>query len=149
MSAYSDMWQVIKMRVCQNSNVPEAVTYGTNNYVGSRVKLRILQIFTLECILDQYRKKNGSPFAPLEEERALYHMIFEKTKWPLQTIRDLHLNDALFIINDQLKISNLPQEAQTFISKLNLGSVAYSVDDFPKEDWAPKENAIFLQVHEH
>lgn len=145
MSAYSDLWQVIKMRVCQNSSLPESVTYGTNNYVGSRVKMRVLQIFALECALDEYRKQNGTPFAPLEGEKALCHMIFEKTNWPLQTIKDLHLNDALFIVNDRLKISSLPVEAQEFIEKLNLGLIAYSVDDFPTEDWDPKENAIFLQ----
>nr|WP_244618534.1 hypothetical protein [Serratia fonticola] len=124
--------------------MPESVTWGTNNYVGSRVKLRVLQIFTLEYFLSEYRLKHGSPFNPLEGKKALHHLIFEKTKWPLHTIRELSLNDSLFIISDELRISNLPDKAREFIDSLNLPLHVYSVDDFPEADWDPKENSVFL-----
>lgn len=147
MSSYSDLWQMIKLRICQNSSIPETSTYGSNNHVGTRVKLRTLQIFILEYTLHRYRQTHATKFNPMEGEKALHHLIFDKTKWLPNVIRALDLNDALFVINDEMKLSNLPDDAKAFIDKLNLSEYAYSIDDFPAADWAPKENSVFLQYH--
>lgn len=145
MSEYSYMWQLIKIRVCQNSKIPLNETYTAKSHAGEMVKLRVLQIFTLECILNEYRRENATPFAPLTGEAALQHMIFIKTKWPLTTIRKLSLQDALFIINDQLHISKLPKEAQIFIENQGIQTNGYHIATFPNEDWNPKENSVFFQ----
>jgi hypothetical protein len=147
MNSYSDLWQMIKLRICQNSSIPESATYGSNNYVGTRVKLRTLQIFTLECVLHQYRQMHATSFNPMEGEKALHHLIFDKTKWLPNVIRALDFNDALFVIKDEMKLSKLPDDAKAFIDKLNLSEYAHPIDDFPATDWDPKENAVFLRCH--
>ncbi|WP_213706081.1 ECs1072 family phage-associated protein [Enterobacter asburiae] len=145
MSNYSDLWQVIKMRVCRNNKFAESSLANSNSFDAVRVKLRILQIFALECALQQYRLKHGTPFNPLEGKKALHHMIFEKTKWQLETIRTLSLNDSLFIINDELRLLELPPKASDFIQRLEIGLHVHPLDDFSQEDWEPKENSTFLQ----
>lgn len=147
MSSYSDLWQMIKLRICQNSAIQESATDGSNNYVGTRVKLRTLQIFTLECILHQYRQTHATKFNPMEGKKSLHHLIFDKTNWLPNVIRALDFNDALFIINEEMKLSNLPDDARDFIDKLNLSERTYSIDDFPAADWDPKENSVFLRYH--
>lgn len=145
MSNYSDLWRVIKMRVCRNNKLSESSLANSNSFDTVRVKLRILQIFALECALQQYRLKYGTPFNPLEGKKALHHMIFEKTKWQLDVIRQLSLNDSLFIINDELSLFKFPPKARDFIHSLEIGLHVHPLDDFSEEDWEPKENSVFLQ----
>ncbi len=148
MNEYKYIWQIIKIRVCQNNRIPLTVTYEKNSHAGRLVKLRVLQIFTLECILHEYRKEKAPWLTHLEGEKALHQMIWEKTKWPLTTIRKLSLQDALFIINDKLSILKLPKDAQKFIEKQNIGENApyiANIANFSVHDWDPKENSIFFQ----
>ncbi|HBR3485072.1 TPA: hypothetical protein L9S60_005084, partial [Klebsiella pneumoniae] len=105
MSKYSDLLQVIKSRVCQNNNFPQTLLADSHSYRTRQVWYRIGQIFTLECILDEYRKHFSSDYYYLDNDKALHHLIFEMTKWKPEEIRRLSLNDCLFIIASQLKPS--------------------------------------------
>ncbi|MDC8810065.1 glutamate--tRNA ligase family protein, partial [Klebsiella pneumoniae] len=49
-------------------------------------------IFTLECILDEYRKHFSSDYYYLDNDKALHHLIFEMTKWKPE-------DDGLFAYN--------------------------------------------------
>ncbi|EOF5167196.1 hypothetical protein ACK1DB_004349 [Salmonella enterica] len=121
---------------------------GTNNYRANQVWYRIGQIFTLECVLFEYRKCHSSDYYLLDSEKALHHLIFQITKWKLDDIRRLSLNDSLFIISDRLKPDYMPEEAAEFLRSLKLPVSHYPVDDFSESDWDPKENSVFLQNHQ-
>lgn len=133
------------MRVCRNNKFAESSLASSNSFDAVRVKLRVLQIFALECALHKYRLKHGTPFNPLDGKKALHHMIFEKTKWQLDYIRQLSLNDSLFIINDELRLFEFPSKASDFIQGLEIGLHVHPLDDFSEEDWEPKENSFILQ----
>ncbi|MFW7903650.1 ECs1072 family phage-associated protein [Klebsiella pneumoniae] len=106
------------------------------------------QIFTLECILDEYRKHFSSDYYYLDNDKALHHLIFEMTKWKPEEIRRLSLNDCLFIIASQLKPSYMLEDAAAVLASLNLPTGHYPVEDFPQEDWDPRENSAFLQSYQ-
>ncbi|AUM41171.1 hypothetical protein LRC90_004316 [Salmonella enterica] len=148
MSNYSDLLQMIKTKVCQNNGVTSSSLAGTNNYRANQVWYRIGQIFTLECVLSEYRKCHSSDYHLLDSEKALHHLIFQITKWKLDDIRRLSLNDSLFIISDRLKPDYMPEEAAEFLRSLKLPVSHYPVDDFSESDWDPKENSVFLQNHQ-
>ncbi|PAV94013.1 hypothetical protein CJD50_22825 [Hafnia paralvei] len=148
MSNYSDLLQIIKMRVCQNNNFPTSSLSFWDNYRANQIWHRIGQIFTLECVLAEYRKKSSAQYLSLENEKALHHMIFHITKWKLDDIRALSLNDCLFIISDNLKPECMAPEAAEFLASLKLPSKSYPIDDFPPEDWDPKENSVFHQNYQ-
>lgn len=144
MSNYSDLFQIIKIRVCQNNDFLTSSLAGTNNYRANQVWYRIGQIFTLECVLAEYRRCCSSDYYLLDNEKALHHLIFQITKWKLEDIRGLSLNDSLFIISDRLKPDYMPAEAAQFLRSLKLPVNHYSVDDFSEADWDPRENSVFL-----
>ena len=148
MSKYSDLLQVIKSRVCQNNNFPQTLLADSHSYRARQVWYRIGQIFTLECILDEYRKHFSSNYYYLDNDKALHHLIFEMTKWKPEEIRRLSLNDCLFIIASQLKPSYMSEDAAAVLASLNLPTGHYPVEDFPQEDWDPRENSAFLQSYQ-
>lgn len=145
MSNYSDLLQVIKTRVCQNNSVPTSSLAGLNDYRSNQVWFRIGQIFTLECVLYEYRKCYSSDYYLLDNKKALHHLIFQITKWRLDDIRALSLNDSLFIISDRLKPDYMSEEAAGYLRSLKLPVNHYPVDDFSEADWDPKEHSVFLQ----
>ncbi|AFJ47161.1 hypothetical protein [Shimwellia blattae] len=147
MSNYSDLYQMIKLRVCQNNDIPVSSLMDRHSYRINQVWYRIGQIFTLECVLDEYRKLHASEYYPLENEAALHHMIFHMTKWKLEYIRELTLNDSLFIISERLKSEHMPAEAVAFLEKVNCTAHHYPIDEFPAKDWAPRENSVYLRPH--
>lgn len=147
MSNYSDLLQIIKLKVCQNNNIPASSLAGTNNYRANQVWYRIGQIFTLECVLSEYRKCHSSDYYLLDNEKALHHLIFQITKWKLEDIRKLPLNDSLFIVSDRLKYDYMPAEAAEYLRSLKIPVNHYPVDEFSAADWDPKENSVFLQSH--
>lgn len=81
----------------------------------------------------------------MEGKVALHHLIFMKTKWLLSDIRKLTLDDALLVVQDELKPEIINAEAQDVLSALKLPSVAFLFEDAMEEDWDPKENAVYLQ----
>ncbi|HFW3352455.1 TPA: hypothetical protein ACIVDT_001743 [Salmonella enterica subsp. enterica serovar Eastbourne] len=84
----------------------------------------------------------------LDNEKALHHLIFQITKWKLEDIRGLSLNDSLFIISDRLKPDYMSEKAAEFLRSQKLPVSHYPVDDFSEADWDPRENSVFLQDHQ-
>ncbi|MCG5278167.1 hypothetical protein AB7280_03075 [Providencia rettgeri] len=136
------------MRVCRNNNETDSTLNLRNNYRTDQIWHRIEQIFILECLLFDYRQKNGSQHSPLENEKALHHMIFSKTKWSLNDIRKLSFNDCMLIIAKELRIENIPTDAQYFLNQMRLPAKtsSYPLDEFSEADWDPKEDSMFLKV---
>lgn len=144
MSDYHNLLHVIKSRVCENRSMSHSAYY-PGSVQDNQIKNRMALIYVLEILLHQHRQKYATIFNPLEGKSALYHLIFMKTKWRPSEIRDLKLEDALFVIQDELRIEHINDEAQEALSSFNLPSVAFLFEDFPEEDWNYKENSIFLR----
>ncbi|KAB8310774.1 hypothetical protein EH227_02565 [Rouxiella chamberiensis] len=145
MSNIYDLWHVIKSKVCQNRGLNHSAYY-EGSMQDNCIKNRSAQIFILEIILHEYRKQHATIFEPQKGINALHHLIFSKTKWKPSDIRKLSLSDCLFVIQDELRIEKLPDDARAFIESLKLPSVAFIFDELFEEDWAPKENSTFLTL---
>ncbi|MCG3471448.1 ECs1072 family phage-associated protein [Xenorhabdus bovienii] len=146
MSDYSGLLQAIKKRVCENNGVDIfllSVPRGDNPRVN-QIWQRVAQIFILECVLDKYRMEYGSLYSPLENEKALHHMILGITKWSLPEIRALSFNDCMFIISEHLQGMGLPLHILEYLESLNLPTTSYRLDELSEEDWDPKENSFYL-----
>nr|DAJ11859.1 MAG TPA: hypothetical protein [Caudoviricetes sp.] len=144
MSDYHNLLHVIKSRVCENRSISHSAYY-PGSMQDNQIRNRTALIYVLEMILHQHRQQYGTIFNPLEEKAALHHLIFMKTKWRPSEIRELKLEDALFVIQDELRIENISDEAQEALSSFNLPLAAFLFEDFPEEDWNYRENSAFLR----
>lgn len=144
MSEYHNLLHVIKARVCENRKISHSAYYAGSQQ-DEQIKNRTALIFILEVVLHEHRMKYATIFTPMEGKVALHHLIFIKTKWLLSDIRKLTLDDALLVVQDELKPERINAEAQDVLSALKLPSVAFLFEDAMEEDWDPKENAVYLQ----
>ena len=144
MSDYRNLLHVIKSRVYENLSMSHSAYY-PGSMQGNQLRKRTVLTYVLEIILHQHRQKYATIFNPLEGKAALHHLIFMKTKWRPSEIRDLKLEDALFVIQDELRLENISDEAQEALSSFNFPSVAFLFEDFPVEDWNYRENSAFLR----
>ncbi|NHB89587.1 hypothetical protein C5471_18555 [Photorhabdus tasmaniensis] len=149
LAKFYNLWHAIKARVCNNHDVdPNYFDVYSSDHQICCLKNRAAQIFILEAILHKHRQQHGTIFEPLEGEKALHHLIFLKTKWKPSEIRALSLEDSLLVIQDEMHLDNLPEEAQRVIDAINLPkAISFRSDDMLDEDWVPKENSIYLQTH--
>ncbi|ROG27818.1 hypothetical protein C4Y62_003995, partial [Klebsiella pneumoniae subsp. pneumoniae] len=51
-------------------------------------------------------------------------------------------------IASQLNPSYMSEDAAAVLASLNLPTGHYPVEDFPQEDWDPRENSVFLQSYQ-
>lgn len=144
MSEYHNLLHVIRSRVCENRNMSHSAYY-PGSQQDNQIRNRTALVYVLEILLHQHRQKYATIFNPLEGKAALHHLIFMKTKWLPSEIRNLTLEDALFVIQDELRVENISDEARDALSTFNLPSVAFLFEDFPEEDWNYRENSTFLQ----
>lgn len=145
MSDYSSLLQAIKLKVCQNNNIPEHFLFDMTVQRCRETWYRIGQIFTLECVLEEYRRKNAHLHYHLDNRKALHHMIFRITKWAPGDIRKLSLSDSLFVISEYLTPDNMCKEAAEFLVGLNLPVTHTDTTYWSDRDWAPEQNSVFLQ----
>ncbi|WP_411907441.1 hypothetical protein [Salmonella enterica] len=101
-------------------------------------------IFTLECVLAEYRIYSSSDYYRVDNENALHHLIVQVKNWKVDDIRGLSINDRLFNISDRLKPDYMLAEAAQFLRTLKLSVTHYSVDVFSEADWDPRKNSVFL-----
>ncbi|MGX8940755.1 ECs1072 family phage-associated protein [Symbiopectobacterium sp. Eva_TO] len=95
-------------------------------------------------MLNEYRKKHAPLFASLSGKAALHHLIFSKTNWKLEYIRNLSLEDVLFIVSDEFVIDKLPTEAKEFLNTCELSEKMITLDSSLEADWDSKEIAVCL-----
>lgn len=143
MSQIHNLWHVIKSRVCENRGLSHSAFYAGSQQ-DNCIKNRSAQIFILEMVLHKHRKQYATIFEPLKDEKALHHLIFTKTMWKPSEISQLSLADCLFVIQDELRIDKLPDEARDFIESLDLPTFAFIFEELLDKDWVPKENSICL-----
>lgn len=94
-------------------------------------------IFALEVILEQHREKYGTNWNPLNGKQALEHLILKKFQWPISQIRNLSLQDALFILQEELNFKNLPENAQQMIQMFGSSRANQCFPDIAEEEWDP------------
>lgn len=134
-----DYFQLIQNKIAEHHNV---MMHGVIQPPYYQVQNRAALIFTLEVVLDAYRQKHGTLTNPLKGKLALEHLILTKFKWPLKEIRALTLNDALFVIHDELRFENLPDSAQTIIKNWSAHRARLVFDQVVDQEWDPE---LYLQ----
>jgi len=143
MSDYHTLLHVIRSRICENRSMAQSAYY-LGSQQDNQIRNRTALIFTLEMILHQHRIEYATIFNPLEGKAALHHLIFMKTKWKPAEIRELSLEDALFSIQDMLKIESLQEEAKEVLASFGVPSAPFLFDTLPDADWNFRENSVFL-----
>lgn len=144
MSDYHTLLHSIRSKICENRSMSHSAYYAGSQQ-DNQIRNRMGTIFILEMILHQHRVKYATIFNPLEGKDALHHLIFTKTKWLPEVIKSLTFEDALFVIQDELRIDKISKDAQAALNAFNLPKYSYRFDDFPEADWAYKENSAILQ----
>ncbi|WP_369522146.1 ECs1072 family phage-associated protein [Superficieibacter electus] len=119
--------------------------YYKDSTQDNQIRNRTALIYILEMILHQHRLKHATIFNPLEGPAALHHLIFMKTRWFPGDIRKLSFEDSLFVIQDEIKIENLTDEAQSALKILELPNFSVTFEHLPEKDWDYMENSIHLQ----
>lgn len=146
MSNYSHLWENIRNHVRNIRGIQKG--YLVNSYDDLKLSHRTAQIFILEVFLQQHREKYGAGVFPLRGKNALHHAILLKYKWPLDSIRNLSLSDALFAVQDELTPENLPEAAQWFLSGVVEEASQIAFDDLEDKEWNQELGELFLHTQQ-
>ena len=103
----------------------------------SQVLNRTGLIFALEIILIEHRKQFGTLWNPLNGRLALEHKLLMKYKWPISEIKAVTLQDALFLLQDELKLIELPEFAQRVVHNFQAQRARAVFPDVLEEEWDP------------
>ncbi len=130
-----EYFQVIQNKIAAHHGVQ------MQGYIESpyyQVQNRAVLIFSLEVVLEAHRAKYGTLTSPLKGKLALEHLLLLKYKWPLSEIRSLSLQDALFALQEELVLENLPEKAQEVIKMFNAHRARTTFDQIVDEEWDPE-----------
>ncbi|ENF7818735.1 hypothetical protein ABR157_004546 [Enterobacter soli] len=114
----------------------QMVGYVTPEYY--KVQNRAALIFSLEVILESHRKKYGHLTSPLKGKLALEHLLLNKYKWLLSEIRGLSLQDSVFLLQEELALESLPEEAQNIIKMYNAHRANGYFEEILEDEWDPE-----------
>ncbi|MEI7245143.1 hypothetical protein WCT80_00825 [Pectobacterium carotovorum] len=143
MSGYSSLWDSIKHHVSETRNIKTQGMIDANDSL--RVTHRAAQLFTLDILLQEHRKKFGRDIFPLHGKDALHHKILIKYKWPLDMIRELSLSDCLLALQDELIPENLSEGGRKFLGHVIERASQIGFDDLLDEEWNPMFAELFLR----
>jgi len=102
----------------------------------SQVRNRAALILALEYVLDAHRQKFATYWNPLHGRAALHHLLLQKYKWPLEQIRSLDLQDSIFLLQEELALDALPEEAKESIQFFAGGARPNShFSEIREEEW--------------
>lgn len=146
MSSRSELWKSIIAKVSNARGIKLPPFMFTQNLNPDQIKvyLRSLQIFILENVLQEHRRKYATLFEPLKGDRALDHKIFLKTNWPINQIRAMSTGDKLLILQEDISTEHLPKSTKDYIEDIAIPEISITFDDFLPEEWDSQENKIFL-----
>ncbi|WP_071846572.1 MULTISPECIES: ECs1072 family phage-associated protein [Serratia] len=103
----------------------------------NQVQNRAALIFSLECVLEGHRNQFATLGNPLKGKAALEHLILKKYKWPLSEIRSLSLQDAIFLLQEELASDALPDSARQMITLFGAHRAKQLYPDILEEEWDP------------
>ena len=146
MSSYSNLWQAIWPGVC---DFYDAAQYDFENNPGTvkalQARVHSYQLLLIELLIHEQRKKFATPFEPLDGQKALHYIVFNKTHWELPKIRSLSLQDILFVLLDDIRPDHLPDEAQKYLETLRIPSNPPAVDLMQYSGWQIGEGQRYLK----
>ncbi|PLV57075.1 hypothetical protein [Erwinia sp. B116] len=130
-----DLFQEIKDRIAK----VRGLTNDEDVEPDDRIKIhnRAFLLFSLDCLLDEYRTKNASLYSALRGRDALHHLLLKKYGWTLYEIRSLTLADSLFAIQDELVFDKLPQAVQGYLKENHWDKFSSTFDDLTDQEWDP------------
>ncbi|WP_267443866.1 ECs1072 family phage-associated protein [Erwinia psidii] len=138
MSVYSqlisDTYQSIRKarKIGPDAYIDESLRSMLNN--------RAQLLFTLSLLIHQHRKEHMGNVLPETGIDALHHKIMHKHNWPLKDIRAMPFADQLLSLADELRIENLPEEAQKLFSGFHPAGMSFP--DFADGEWEPENVEI-------
>lgn len=122
-------------------NIAKQRNIQISGYVDSSevscVNNRAVQICMLDILLFEHRKKYATKFNGLNGKEALHHKLLLKYQWPLSTIRELSFPDVLLVLQDELRFENLPQDINSYLSKVSIIEYPANFADHPESEWDP------------
>lgn len=104
----------------------------------SQVQNRTALIFCLEAVLDEHRQKFSTKWSPLLGKSALLHLLLQKYKWPLSELRSISLQDAIFLLQEELTPANIPREATKMVELFNTHNAKHVFPNILEEEWDPE-----------
>lgn len=72
----------------------------------------------IELVLEHYRENNNSIINVLNGPSALHHMIYAKTNWKPEFIRQMSLEDMLFVLTKDLSGDTLPGDDKAYLKTI-------------------------------
>ena len=142
MSQISNLYHHIKEHIESVRKIPK---FGTIDRASIEMVInRACLILSLESYLSIYREIHGSLFVSLNGKDALIHLIVNKYKWPISTVRAMSLSDMLLSISDELKFDNLTEDCQTFLTTIEYSKYLCQFDDILEDEWDPTISALYL-----
>lgn len=130
-----DLFQEIKERIVKVRGLPHTEQAEPEDRI--KIHNRAFLLFSLDCLLDEYRSKNATLWSPLKGRDALHHLLLKKYGWTLYEIRSLTLADSLFAIQDELVFDKLPQAVQGYLQENRWDKFNSAFDDLTDQEWDP------------
>jgi hypothetical protein len=118
-----------------------------DEHLNSQLNHRVALLFSLDVILNEYKKSLANCPLPITSEDALVHKIMTKYSWLPSVVREMSLLDQLFSIADDLQPEKLPVEAQAVLAKL--GQLhPFVFPDIEDGEWEPAFAEIIFAAHQ-
>ncbi|EPJ3809300.1 ECs1072 family phage-associated protein [Serratia marcescens] len=130
-----DFFHLVQKKIAEVRDVAMVGTVKQPDY--TQVQNRATLIFTLECVLEAHRKQFATLGSPLKGKAALEHLILQKYKWSLNEIRNLSLQDAIFVLQEELAFDRLPELAQKVITLYGAQRAKLVYPDILEDEWDP------------
>ena len=130
-----DLFQEIKERIVKVRGLPNAEQAEPEDRI--KIHNRAFLLFSLDCLLDEYRSKHATLWSALKGRDALHHLLLKKYGWTLYEIRSLTLADSLFAIQDELVFDKLPQAVQGYLQENHWDKFNRAFDDLTDQEWDP------------
>ncbi|WP_072166373.1 hypothetical protein [Erwinia sp. Leaf53] len=125
----------IKERIAKVKGVN--ISDSTENDDVALLYNRAILLFSLDIILEEHRINHSSIFNPQKNKDTIHHLILKKYGWTLNEIESLSLEQSLFVLQENLRLDNLPEDAKKYLHGINAHSYRRSFDDILDLEWDP------------
>lgn len=145
MSKYSNLWMEIGDSLCEFHKVTYSSFLSQESSNGFPIRLKAYYLLLLEIMIHEHRQKYANPYAPIVGIDALRHKVMQKTKWHLDYIESLSLDQVFLVLLEDLHPDNLSVESRAALSVLKLPAV-YEKAQLPLEGgWNLGKGERFLK----
>lgn len=123
---YKLLTSIIERELFEYYGVNESIMDKEHYTTTFRIfKTHVRHLVMMELIIQNYRSCNGGITHKLSGKSAIEHMIFKETKWHLDFIRTLSLQDILLVTAGQFNLDMLSDEDRFYLDTIiNIDSIA-------------------------